>query len=268
MVVRWIAALVAFLIVALIGVSGFGNFETGIDPGSFFDTEGANSFALILAIALVVGLHRLRRDRIPADAVLRLDRPPVRHAHDRAHADRDRDQHHPGRRPSPNALKLPDLPRLASGPSWSARSPGQSPGRLTGLLANLLWTYVIPPPFQNGPAAAFAIVAAIIGLIAGMVAGAWAGCARVRIGRIGELAIGGHDHDRRRARHVIPRLPRMDIARVRWPSRLQRRRLGRRSSPSSAGSSCCWSPARWSACCSCCSCGATWRPPTWWSPGW
>jgi hypothetical protein len=53
MVIRWIAALVGFLIVALIGLSGFGNFETGIDPDNFFDTEGANSFALILAVALV-----------------------------------------------------------------------------------------------------------------------------------------------------------------------------------------------------------------------
>ena len=54
MVVRWIAALVAFLVVILIGVVTIGNFGTGIDTGSFFDAEGANSFALIGAIALVV----------------------------------------------------------------------------------------------------------------------------------------------------------------------------------------------------------------------
>src|SRR3990170_2248118 len=53
MVVRWIVALVAFLVVALIGLTGFGNFATGIDPDNFFDTEGANSFALIGAVGLV-----------------------------------------------------------------------------------------------------------------------------------------------------------------------------------------------------------------------
>ena len=98
MVVRWIAALVAFLIVAVIGVVGIGNFATGIDPDNFFDTEGANSFALILAIAMVVAFIVYAADRICADARARLDLPPVRHPHHRAHADRHRDQHHPGRR--------------------------------------------------------------------------------------------------------------------------------------------------------------------------
>ena len=50
MVVRWIAALIAFLVVVIIGIVGIGNFATGIDPDNFFDTEGANSFALIGAI--------------------------------------------------------------------------------------------------------------------------------------------------------------------------------------------------------------------------
>lgn len=45
---------------------------------------------------------------------------------------------------------------------------GPIPGALTGLLSNVLWTYVMPPPFQNTPAAAFAIVAAVIGLLAGL----------------------------------------------------------------------------------------------------
>ena len=55
MLARWLAALVAFVVVILIGMLTIGNFETGIDPESFFDTEGTNSFALIGAIALVVG---------------------------------------------------------------------------------------------------------------------------------------------------------------------------------------------------------------------
>ncbi|MBX3028807.1 MAG: hypothetical protein KF809_01475 [Chloroflexi bacterium] len=45
---------------------------------------------------------------------------------------------------------------------------GPIPGALTGLLANLLWTYVIPPPFQSAYAAPFAVVAAVIGLLAGV----------------------------------------------------------------------------------------------------
>jgi hypothetical protein len=45
---------------------------------------------------------------------------------------------------------------------------GPIPGALTGLLANLLWTAVVPPPFHSDIAAAFAVVAAVIGLLAGV----------------------------------------------------------------------------------------------------
>ena len=49
MVVRWIAALVAFLVVACIGIVAAGNFATGIEPSRSSSTsEGADSFALIL----------------------------------------------------------------------------------------------------------------------------------------------------------------------------------------------------------------------------
>ena len=44
---------------------------------------------------------------------------------------------------------------------------GPIAGALTGFLANALWSYVIPPPFQYQPAAAFAVVAAAIGLLSG-----------------------------------------------------------------------------------------------------
>jgi hypothetical protein len=44
---------------------------------------------------------------------------------------------------------------------------GPIPGALTGLLANSLWTFVVPPPFHSDFAAAFAVVAALIGLMAG-----------------------------------------------------------------------------------------------------
>ena len=45
---------------------------------------------------------------------------------------------------------------------------GPIPGLLTGLLANLIWTYILPAPFQSAYAAPFAIVAAEIGLLAGV----------------------------------------------------------------------------------------------------
>ena len=187
MVVRWIAALVAFLIVALIGVSGFGNFETGIDPDSFFDAEGANSFALILAIAMVAAfiayaateyLQTRSFDSISRQFDTRtLVLMPIAIAINIILG-----------ATVANALKLP-IYLDSIGTILVAALAGPIPGALTGLLANLLWTYVIPPPFQNGPAAAFAIVAAIIGLIAGMVARM--GWLRPRPNRpIGELAIG------------------------------------------------------------------------------
>lgn len=67
---------------------------------------------------------------------------------------------------------------------------GPIPGALTGFLANILWTYVVPPPFQGSAAAAFAIVAAVIGLLAG--AFGRLGFMRPRPNRsVGELAFGG-----------------------------------------------------------------------------
>jgi hypothetical protein len=46
---------------------------------------------------------------------------------------------------------------------------GPVAGALTGGVGNVLWSYVIPPPFQYQPAAAFAITAVAIGVIAGLV---------------------------------------------------------------------------------------------------
>jgi energy-coupling factor transport system substrate-specific component len=47
---------------------------------------------------------------------------------------------------------------------------GPIPGLVTGLLSNVLWTYVLPPPFHNDYAAPFAFVAAFIGFYSGLVA--------------------------------------------------------------------------------------------------
>jgi hypothetical protein len=45
---------------------------------------------------------------------------------------------------------------------------GPIPGLVTGLLANLVWTFVVPPPFHSDYAWPFALVAGEIGLVAGL----------------------------------------------------------------------------------------------------
>jgi hypothetical protein len=67
---------------------------------------------------------------------------------------------------------------------------GPIPGALTGLLANLIWQYVLPAPFHSDFAGPFAIVAAEIGFLAGIFGG-W-GWFRSRPNTSGRsLAIGG-----------------------------------------------------------------------------
>ncbi len=67
---------------------------------------------------------------------------------------------------------------------------GPIAGAVTGFLANILWTYVVPPPFHSDFAAPFAIVAAVIGLMAG--AFGRMGWLRPRLTRSAlQLAIGG-----------------------------------------------------------------------------
>ena len=188
MLVRWIAALAAFVVVLLIGAATIGNFGTGIDPDSFFDAEGADSFALIGAIALVVGF---------------LAYAAVEYAQTGGFASiaRQFDTRTIVLMPIAvainiilgatvaNALKIP-IYLDSIGTILVGALAGPVAGALTGFLSNILWTYVLPPPFQNGPAAAFGLVAVVIGVLAGLVARA--GWLRPRPDRnIGELAIGG-----------------------------------------------------------------------------
>ena len=101
-----------------------------------------------------------------------------------------------------NALKLP-IYLDSIGTILVGALAGPVAGALTGFLSNTLWTYVVPPPFQNGPAAAFGIVAVVIGVIAGLVGRA--GWLRPRPNRSsGELIIGGlvAAGDRRRPRRL------------------------------------------------------------------
>lgn len=167
MVIRWTAALVAFLVVVAVGFVGFGDFGTGIDPDNFFDTEGANSFALIGAIGLVVafvayaaveyaqtGAFASITSQFGTRTIVLM---PIAVAINIILG-----------ATVANALKLP-VYLDSIGTILVGVLAGPIAGALTGALSNVLWTYVLPPPFQSGPAAAFAIVAAVIGLIAGMV---------------------------------------------------------------------------------------------------
>lgn len=188
MVIRWIAALAAFVAVILIGAITIGDFGTGIDPDSFFDAEGANSFALIGAIALVVafvvyagveyaqtgGLGSIARQFDTRTIVLMPIAVAINIILGATVA---------------NALKIP-IYLDSIGTILVGALAGPVAGALTGFLTNVLWTYVIPPPFQNGPAAAFGIVAVVIGVLAGLAGRA--GWLRPRPNRSsGELAIGG-----------------------------------------------------------------------------
>jgi hypothetical protein len=156
MVARWIAAVVAFLVVAGVGIVGFS-----------FEGEGAaNSWALVAALALVVAFVvyaavEYAQTRSIASISSQFDMRtlalmPVAIAINiilgAAVA---------------NALKIP-IYLDSIGTILVGALAGPIPGALTGFLANILWQYVIPPPFQGAVAAPFAIVAAVIGLLAGI----------------------------------------------------------------------------------------------------
>jgi hypothetical protein len=158
MVARWIAALVAFLVVAGVGIVGFN-----------FEGEGAgNAWALVAALGLLVAFVvyagvEYAQTRSFASISSQFDMRtvalmPVAIAINiilgAAVA---------------NALKVP-IYLDSIGTILVGALAGPIPGALTGFLANVLWQYVIPPPFQGAVAAPFAIVAAVIGLLAGIFA--------------------------------------------------------------------------------------------------
>ena len=179
MLVRWIAALVAFLVVGFIGITVVGDF-TGDQAG--------NSWALVAAIALVVafvvyaavefmqtgGFASIAGQFDMRTLVLMPIAIAINIILGAAVA---------------NALKIP-IYLDSSGTILVGALAGPIPGALTGFVANILWQYIIPPPFQGAVAAPFAIVAAVIGLIAGLVARA--GWLRPRPNSSGrDLLIGG-----------------------------------------------------------------------------
>ena len=156
MATRWIAAVLAFLVVLVVGIV----------VGDFSEAGAANSWALIAAIALVVGFVAYAGVEyaqtgsfasISSQFDMRtLALMPVAIAINiilgAAVA---------------NALKVP-IYLDSIGTILVGALAGPIPGAITGFVTNILWQYVIPPPFQGAIAAPFALVAAVIGLLAGL----------------------------------------------------------------------------------------------------
>jgi hypothetical protein len=187
---RFAAGLVAFAIVAYIGIVAFGNFgdESSIDPDTFVNATAANSWALILTIAMVIGavvyfgLELMQTGRLASLAgqfgtrtyLLMAVGIGVNVILGQTVA---------------SALKIP-IYLDSIGTILVGVLCGPIAGAITGGLGNVLWSYVIPPPFQYQPAAAFAITAVAIGVIAGLLGRA--GFLRPRPNRSTEqLLIGG-----------------------------------------------------------------------------
>ncbi len=177
---RWLrvlVAIIAFAVVAYIGILLVGDFSG----------ENSNNWALVTAIGLVVGflayagmelLQTGRLDSISRQFDTRtIVLMPLAIAINIILG-----------QTVAAALKIP-VYLDSIGTILVGVLAGPIPGALTGFLANILWTYVVPPPFQGSASAAFAIVAAVIGLLAGLVGRL--GWMRPRPDRsIGELAIG------------------------------------------------------------------------------
>lgn len=181
MIIRWIAAAVAFVVAAVGGIVVAG--------GSLAEYEAAlNAFALITIVSvLVAGLAYAAVEYAQTGSVGSISRQfdtrtivliPIGIAVNVLLG-----------QTVAAALKIP-IYMDSIGTILVGALAGPVPGILTGLSANLLWTYVLPAPFHSDFAAPFAIVAAAIGLLAG-IAGR-AGFLRPRPNRsLGELIAAG-----------------------------------------------------------------------------
>jgi energy-coupling factor transport system substrate-specific component len=172
----------------VLGVVAFGGFEVlAPNPDTGVNVPGANAYALILALALVVGFAvyaalEYAQTRRLASITSQFDTRtlvlmPVAIAFNiilgQAVA---------------AALKIP-IYLDSIGTILVGALAGPIAGALTGLLSNLLWSYVLPPPFHNDASGAFAIVAVVIGILAGVFARR--GWLRPRPNQnMGQLAIG------------------------------------------------------------------------------
>lgn len=190
MVIRWVAAFAAFLIVAAAGVALAGGIPDAgeADPVTFAFQAVANVLALILGVALLAAIAvYLVVERFQTGTIASVRAQfttqtliliPIAIALNIILG-----------QTVAAALKIP-IYLDSIGTILVGVLAGPLAGAATGFLGNILWAYVIPPPFQYPPAAAFAIVAAVIGLLAGIAGGN--GLLRPRIGRpMSQLVIGG-----------------------------------------------------------------------------
>ncbi len=185
--VRLAGALAAFAVVTVIGVLAIGTFEPP-DPDLGYSIAGANSFALVLAVALIAAFviyafleyqQTGRFDSISRQFDTRtVVLMPIAIAFNIILG-----------QAVGAALKIP-IYLDSIGTILVGALAGPIPGALTGFLANMLWTYVVPPPFHSDISGAFAIVAAVIGLLAGLFGRL--GWLRPRLERsLAQLALGG-----------------------------------------------------------------------------
>jgi len=160
--------IIAAVVATLIGLAAVGGFSSvnEIDPVSGGNLTGAKSFALILAVAVMVGfaLYAVieytqtgRLDSISRQFDTRtIVLMPLAIAFNiilgQAVA---------------TVLKVP-IYLDSIGTILVGALAGPIPGALTGFLSNLIWSYVVPPPLNGPTAGAFAVTAAIIGLVAGI----------------------------------------------------------------------------------------------------
>lgn len=186
--IRIALTIAAVVIATAVSILAVGQFGTGLDPVTGINQAGANLFALILAIALVIGF-------VVYAAVEYLQTGSF------ASISAQFDTRTIVLMPVAIALNVVLGQAVAAvlkvpiyldsiGTILVGALAGPIAGAVTGFLANILWTYVLPPPFHSDIAAAFAIVAAIIGLLAGIFGRA--GWVRPRPGRsTAQLALGG-----------------------------------------------------------------------------
>jgi hypothetical protein len=178
MAIRWIAALIGFAVVAFIGIVVVGDFDA---------EQAGNSWALVAALALAAafvvyaaieyaqtgGFASIASQFDLRTLVLMPIAIAINIILGAAVA---------------NALKIP-IYLDSIGTILVGALAGPIAGALTGFTANIVWQYIIPPPFQGSIAAPFAIVAAVIGLMAGLFARA--GWLRPRPNRPMNQLIGG-----------------------------------------------------------------------------
>lgn len=162
------AAIVVVVLVAVVGALLFGDFGAPPDPETDVNEVGARSFALILAIAAAAGfLAYAGIEYAQTGSVASISRQfdtrtlvlmPLAIAFNILLG-----------QAVGNALKIP-IYLDSVGTILVGALAGPVAGAATGFFTNILWTFVVPPPFNSSSVAAFAIVGAVIGVLAGVFA--------------------------------------------------------------------------------------------------